>query len=111
MAKMVNNVQDNFVENAQTFANWLHLVLYRNNNFYEIAIVGDNYKRLGKEVAQHYIPNSVLVGSEKDGPIELLKNRYSEGETLAYVCIEGTCKLPVSTSSGVLEQIESFEQN
>ncbi|UJH68331.1 thioredoxin domain-containing protein [Allomuricauda sp. SCSIO 65647] len=106
--QMVNNVQDNFAENAQSFANWLHLVMYGNNNFYEIAIIGDDHQRLGTEIAKSYIPNSILVGAEREGNIELLKDRYSEGETLVYVCIEGTCKLPVTTAPDALRQIQSF---
>jgi uncharacterized protein YyaL (SSP411 family) len=103
--QMLKNIQGNFDESAQGFSNWLHLVLYENQNFYEIAIVGDNYKNLGKEMARNYLPNSILVGSKKEGTIDLLKNRYNEGETLIYVCIEGTCKLPVQTTAQVLKQL------
>ena len=103
--QMVRNVQDNFPDNGQSFANWLHLVLFQNKNFYEIAIVGDDYKSLGKELSSHYLPNSILVGSEKEGSMDLLKNRYNEGQTLIYVCIEGTCKLPVTSIERVLAQL------
>lgn len=109
--QMVKNVQENFEKNGQSFANWLHLVLYENRNFYEIALVGKDYKNMGKEIARHYLPNSILVGTEKEGRIELLQNRYNEGETLAYVCIEGTCKLPVTTTEQVLQQLKSFKQD
>lgn len=99
MAKqMLKNVQDDFAESGQGFANWLNLVLFENQNFYEIAVVGENYKKIGKDISHSYLPNSILVGSEKDGPVELLTNRYAEGETFVYVCIEGACKLPVQTA-------------
>ncbi len=103
--RMVKNVQDNFDKNGQSFANWMHLVLYENLNFYEIAIVGEEYKKLGQEIASHYIPNSILVASEKEGGIDLLKNRYNEDQTLIYVCIEGTCKLPVTEAQQALNSI------
>ncbi|NAY92819.1 DUF255 domain-containing protein [Muricauda sp. JGD-17] len=108
--RMLKNVQLNFDTSAQGYANWLHVVLYENQNFYEVAVVGENYKAMGKEIGKSYMPNSILVGSKKEGPIELLKNRDVEGETLVYVCIEGTCKLPVTTSKGALEQIKSFSE-
>lgn len=107
--QMVKNVQKDFDRSAQGFANWLHVVLYENQNFYEIALVGEDYKALGKEIGSSYLPNSILVGSKKDGNLELLQNRYVEGTTLAYVCIEGTCKLPVTTSEGIMQQIRSFK--
>ncbi len=42
------------------------------------------------------------------GPPEispLLKNRYNEGQTLIYVCIEGACKLPVTSANDALGQL------
>ena len=93
---MLKNIQENFDESAQGYSNWLHVVLYNTMNFHEIAIVGDQYKALGKDLSKNYLPNSILVGSKKEGEIDLLKNRYNAGETLIYVCIEGTCKLPVN---------------
>ena len=103
--KMVVHVQTNFSEYGQGYANWLHLVLFENKNFYEVAIVGEDYEKLGREIAKEYIPNSILVGTQKEGSIELVKNRFNEGETLIYVCIEGSCKLPVKTTSEVLGQL------
>ncbi|WP_350284976.1 thioredoxin domain-containing protein [uncultured Croceitalea sp.] len=103
--QMLKNVQENFLENGQSFANWMHLALFENLNFYEIAVVGDDYETLGNEVASTYIPNSILVGAPKEGKIELLKGRYNEGQTLIYVCIEGACKLPVTSSKQALDQL------
>ncbi|WP_350290332.1 thioredoxin domain-containing protein [uncultured Croceitalea sp.] len=103
--QMLKAIQGNFDESAQGYSNWLHLVLYENLNFHEIAIVGEDYKTLGKEISKNYLPNSILVGSPKEGAIDLLKSRYNDGETLIYVCIEGTCKLPVKSAIEVLNQL------
>ncbi len=103
--QMVRNVQENFIENGQSFANWLNLVLFQNKNFYEIAVVGEDYQELGKEIASHYLPNGILVGSGNEGTLDLLKSRYNEGQTLIYVCIEGTCKLPVTSVEQALKQL------
>ncbi|MCK0160714.1 thioredoxin domain-containing protein [Allomuricauda sp. F6463D] len=103
--QMLKNVQKDFDRRAQGFSNWLHLVLYLNQNFYEIAIVGKNYKTMGQEINKAYVPNSILVGSQKNGTIALLKNRALPGKTLAHVCSEGVCKLPVTSAKEVLEQL------
>jgi len=103
--QMLKNVQKDFEGRAQSFSNWLHLALYLNQNFYEIAIVGEDYKSIGQEISKVYIPNSILVGTQKDANIELLENRDVPGKTLIYVCIEGACKLPVSNPEEVLKQL------
>ncbi len=103
--QMLKNVQENFDKSAQGFANWLHLVLYKNQIFYEIAIVGDNYKELGKEISSNYLPNSILVGAKEEGSIDLLQNRYVKNQTLVYLCIEGSCKLPVTSTEQALKQL------
>lgn len=103
--QMIRNVQNNFVENGQSFANWLNLVLFQNKNFYEIAVVGEDYQKLGKEISSHYLPNSILVGAKNEGNLDLLKNRYNQGQTLIYVCIEGSCKLPVTSVGQALKQL------
>ncbi|MEM9077212.1 MAG: thioredoxin domain-containing protein [Bacteroidota bacterium] len=103
---MLQNVQADFDRSAQGYANWLHLVLYEHLDFHEIAIVGTEYKKLGKEIGRQYLPNSILVGSSKEGNLDLLQNRYNADETLIYVCIEGACKLPVKTPDAVFSQLK-----
>jgi len=103
---MLNNVQDDFIQNGQNFANWLHLIQYKNENFYEIAILGEESKKMGQEIASHYIPNSILLGAtNNNSKLELLQDRYMLDYNLIYVCIEGSCKLPVDNVEDVLEQL------
>ncbi len=103
--QMLKNVQKDFDRRAQGFSNWLHLVLFQNQNFYEIAVLGEDYQLMGQQISKEYVPNSVLVGSPKDSSLELLKNRTVPEKTLAYVCIEGACKLPVTSAEKALEQL------
>lgn len=103
--QMLKNVQKDFDRRAQGFANWLHLVLFQNQDFYEIAILGEDYKSLGQQIGKEYVPNSILAGSRKEGNLELLKNRENPNKTLVYVCIEGACKLPVTKAEEALKQL------
>ncbi len=109
--QMLTTIQGNFDKNAQGHANWLHMVLYQNFEFYEVAIVGQDYKKKAKEIQSHYIPNSVLAGTKEQGKITLLRNRYDKDNTLIYVCLQGTCKLPLTESKKVLEQIQFKKKN
>ncbi|MBW8242125.1 thioredoxin domain-containing protein [Muricauda oceani] len=103
--QMFKNVQKDFDRRAQGFSNWLHLVLYTHQNFYEIAIIGDDYMEMAQQIGKEYLPNSIMAGSKEDGNLELLKNRSVPGRTLTYICQEGACKLPVSTAKDALQQL------
>jgi uncharacterized protein len=104
--QMLKNVQVNFKENAQSHANWLQLVLFMNQPFFEIAIVGDEYKTKAQQLLQYCIPNSIVASTENQSDISILQERYSEGNTLIYVCLHGSCKLPVTEVSKSLKQMD-----
>lgn len=103
--QMLKNVQENFEKSAQNHANWLQLALFIDHPFYEVALIGEDYEKLGSEIQSNYLPNTVFAGVIKEGNIPLLKNRFVQGKTLAYVCLQGACKLPVTQSEEVLTQL------
>ena len=93
---MLNNVLPEIEQYPSTFSNWLNLMLNYSNNYYEVAVVGKEAKEKIKELNQTYLPNKLIIGSTEDNDLPLLKNRYIEGETYIYVCVNKACKLPVS---------------
>lgn len=103
--KMFLAIRGPALENAQNYANWLHLALYLNRPFYEVAIVGEAFKEKARTMQQNYLPNSIFAGTASESQLSLLQNRYVEGSTLIYVCQHGSCKLPVSEEQEVLEQL------
>jgi uncharacterized protein YyaL (SSP411 family) len=99
---MLKNVQPNFDENPQNYANWLHLILLEKLPFYEIAIVGDDYKEKAQTLTKAYLPNTIITGTQKKSELPLLKNRFVVGSTHIYICQEGSCKLPLTQTKEVL---------
>ena len=103
---MLNNVKGNALKYGAGASNWLNLYSNYVGEFYEIAISGKDAKEKLKEINQRYIPNKLLVGSVKDSNLPLLKLKYTDNETIIYVCIDGACQLPVSETSKAIEQIK-----
>lgn len=93
---MLHNVMPEVAEYPSTFSNWLDLMLNYTNNYYEVAIVGPEVDEKIKSLNTYYLPNKLIVGSKTDNDLPLLKNRFVEGKTLIYVCVNKACKLPVS---------------
>jgi uncharacterized protein YyaL (SSP411 family) len=110
-SQMLKNVQKNFEKNTQSHANWLHLALFFERPFYEIAVVGDAFKEKAGRILPHYLPHTILAGTEKESPLSLFQDRPSEGETLIYVCQHGACGLPVTQAEEVLAQLYAHESD
>jgi uncharacterized protein YyaL (SSP411 family) len=104
--KMLVNVQHHFEKSAQGYANWIHLNLFKQANYYEVAVVGPAYKQKTSEINVHYLPNTMLFGTEKDSTLALLQHRYQQDKTLLYVCLHGACMLPETEVARVLEKLQ-----
>lgn len=102
---MIATMQGDLLKNPRSYAHWLHVVLYQNIPFYEIAIVGPTYLEKAKEIGAHYIPNSVLAATRQNSSIALLKHRFSEDNSWIYACVQGVCKLPEKEVAQVLQTI------
>ncbi len=76
----------------------------------EVAITGGEADQLARVVRDGYRPNIVLA-VDRDGTaaqsIPLLRSRYREGETLAYVCEDFVCQAPVSDEAALRAQLTS----
>ena len=104
--QMVNNIKDQIELYPGGFSNWMNLILNINKNFYENAVVGDKAIEKIKELNENYLPNKIIIGSLESNPLPLLKNRFVEGETYIYVCVNKACKMPVKTVKEALKLIE-----
>jgi uncharacterized protein YyaL (SSP411 family) len=103
---MLNNVKASAIKYGGGGSNWL--ILYNNylGDFYEIAVSGSEAVQKVKEINKAYIPNKLIVGSTKESDLPLLEYKYSDKETIIYVCVDGACKLPVKETEQALKQIK-----
>jgi uncharacterized protein YyaL (SSP411 family) len=100
--KMLQGMESTIKDRPENHSNWLSLLLLHQKPFYEIAILGEDYLQKRKEISSTYLPNSIICGSEKEGNLSLLKNRYKEKTTQFFVCEKGACKLPLTRTEEVL---------
>ncbi|MCB0463597.1 MAG: thioredoxin domain-containing protein [Flavobacteriaceae bacterium] len=103
---MLHNVVPEIAQFPSTFSNWLDLMLNYTNNYYEVAIVGPDVHSKLKALNTYYLPNKLIIGSTSENNLPLLKNRFIEGKTLIYVCVNKSCKLPVSEVEQALTLIK-----
>nr|WP_296382549.1 thioredoxin domain-containing protein [Winogradskyella sp.] len=103
--QMLSNVNENLEKVPSGYTNWLVLYLNYANPYYEVAISGSDALSKLKELDASYLPNILISGSNKNSDLPLLENKFIEGETFVYVCVNGTCKLPVTDTKKAIGQI------
>jgi uncharacterized protein YyaL (SSP411 family) len=105
-SKMLHNVQPEIESYPSAYSNWLDLMSNFQDNFYEVVVVGKDASKKIAELNARYLPNILIAGSTSESKKPLLNYRYIDGETLIYVCVNNSCKLPVSNISEALNFIK-----
>ncbi len=106
-SKMLHNVHPEIKTYPSGYSNWLDLTENYKNKYYEIVVVGKDANSKIKELNTSYLPNALVAGSSKESTKPLLKYRYIDDETLIYVCVNNSCKLPVSGVSEALKLLNN----
>lgn len=96
-AEMLLKMQKSLGNYGSTYSNWGIVQLQHVYPFYEVAITGQNAVSYALELQQHYHPNKVVLGAEKESQIPLLKGKLGADELVIYVCVNKSCKLPVKS--------------
>jgi len=102
--QMLKNIENQLPQYIGGYSNWAMLYLNNTHSFYEIAISGKNALEKRKEMSSIFIPNKLLVGSQNESNLPLLKDKFSE-KTLIYVCYNKACQKPVETVEEALGQM------
>jgi hypothetical protein len=103
--RMLSNVHNDMKMAPSAYSNWLQLYLNYSNPYYEVAISGGNSIRKLKELDSHYLPNILIAGATVDSDLPIMKNRFNINDTYIYVCVDGSCKLPVRDTEKAIEQL------
>lgn len=102
--QMFHQVKDKISESGPWYANWAILGGMLTYNPFEVAIMGDNYDEINREIQKNYLPTSIFLGGNNEN-LPLLKDRLNKATTMIYVCRNKTCKLPVESVSEAMEQL------
>jgi uncharacterized protein YyaL (SSP411 family) len=104
--QMLKNVQKNLQQNIFSYSNWGELGIHFIKPVYEVAIVGSDSDRIRKALDNNYLPDAIFLGGKNEGTLSLLEDKLVPGETTIYVCVDNTCKAPVTDASEALKQLK-----
>jgi uncharacterized protein YyaL (SSP411 family) len=102
---MALSVTNEFEVYPSGYSNWFDLIYNLKSNYYEIAIVGSNAMTKVDDLNSFYLPNKLIVGSTTANDLPLLKNRFVDGKTLIYVCVNKACKMPTENLEESIKMI------
>lgn len=94
------------IDYPSAFSNWLNALLHFSGQNKELAICGNNAHSYLQKLNKNYLPNIVIAGSNSVSNLPFLKNRFSEKETLFYLCQNKTCDIPTKNFEEILHQIK-----
>ena len=103
--QMLNTLKKGIIKTPFAYTNWLHVMTNFTKPYYEVAVVGKNANTVAKKLYSNYLPNILISASDKESEIPLLEYKYLEDKTLIYVCVNGTCKLPLADVSKAIKSI------
>ena len=102
---LVQAMRSQCTKHPRSYSAWLQLALYDQFEFHEIAIIGEDYEQKGREVSRHYLPNSVLAAAKKPNSNGLLRREADLKQTPIFVCVKGSCSLPIFNTSQLLNEL------
>ena len=92
---------------SSSFSRWANECINKIYPFKEIAVVGEEANKTANAINKLFIPGKLLMSThKKQSDFPLLQNRFSEEETLIYLCLNYTCQVPVNNIEAFQKLIE-----
>ena len=108
--QMLANMKEQVLKYIPYHGKWGNLMLKQIQAPYELIITGKKAKEFQKIFNKDFYPHVLLVGSEKESKLPLLRNRFSNETISFYLCKDKVCFLPTSNLTEIIERIND-EQN
>ena len=86
-------------------SNWATALSYFEYTTAEVVIGGKTAEEYRQQIASYFHPHKVIMGSDEESSLPLLKDRVNEGQTQIYVCYDNTCQLPTTDPGKAISQL------
>lgn len=102
--QQLNNVLPHMHGHPSGYSNWAQLLLMHVLPFHEVAITGPEALQRQRELAAHYTPGCLFLGAVRPSALPLLAEKPFD-TTRIFVCVDKTCRLPVTSAAEALQQL------
>lgn len=102
---MLMGIKDNMLSYPYGYTNWAILALHNYCSFKEVAIAGKGISGYRDAINKQYLPNKVILGTEGQSMLELLKDKFTGDKSCIFVCENKTCLAPVYSPEEAIQLI------
>jgi len=102
-AQLLRNIVPHLARYGSSYSNWIMLLQEEIFGTYEIAVTGEGYAGMRRDLEKKYIPNKIILGGKK-GSLPLLQDKFGT-VTQIFICKDKTCGLPALNIDDALTQI------
>ncbi|HWA35818.1 MAG TPA: thioredoxin domain-containing protein, partial [Cyclobacteriaceae bacterium] len=95
------------ISESPNYASWAKLRSFVAFKPYELAVMGAEAVSKSREIYNHYLPTTLLMGGDREN-LPLLESKLVKGQTTIYVCRDKICKLPTQDVAVALQQLGSM---
>ncbi|MFZ6051918.1 thioredoxin domain-containing protein [Halocola ammonii] len=93
------------MRHGSAFSNWAQLLQWFANPFFEVVVSGPNSAKNLEKLNSLFLPGKILLFADRSTDLRLLKGKHKPDEDTIYVCVDKTCKSPVSSVEDALEEM------
>jgi uncharacterized protein YyaL (SSP411 family) len=104
--QMLHNISPQMSAYGGGYSNWGLLMMKQLTPFYQIVINGAEALTKAQDIQLAYQPHKLLMGSSTASDLPLLSNKFVDGETIIYVCVNKSCQLPTTSSEQAIQAIQ-----
>jgi uncharacterized protein YyaL (SSP411 family) len=103
--KMLARVKKMIPHEPAYLSNWATAFSYFEYTTAEVVIGGETAEEYRQQIASYFHPHKVIMGSDGESSLPLLKGRVNHDQTQIYVCYDKTCQLPTTDPEKAISQL------
>ncbi len=108
LEKMVSSVRHLIVSEPNYMSNWGIVYIEMRKGMAEVAFIGDDPQRAGREFFAGFQPFALAMGSDTQSTLPLLEGKTAvDGKLTMYVCYNKVCQRPVHNIGEAIAQLET----
>lgn len=99
LQQMLMRIESKAEKSPMNYSNWIRIMQNKLKGVRQLVISGDKKEPAMKELQKKYRPGTLYALTKANSQIPMLQDKTDEEQTMVYLCIDQTCRLPVAAET------------